>query len=149
MESRDCDMKDLEVLKESSNTTNDEDVIIEYQCSGFEQDINCTNNDNLKENKIIFDVGDTIMTRYYSFHQWKYYVGIFDSVKKPELVYSVSYFKTKRFAEGVKFVKPKREDKDSSLPESCIVKSIQLLQISENPEEYVPYHDEDIIYFNN
>lgn len=146
IETKNSDMKDLEILKESP--INDKDhVIVEHRSSGFEQKIYYANNDNLNDNKIVFDVGDTILARYYSSRQWKYFVGLIQNVNKSEKVYSVSYYKTKCLGENVKFVKPKRADIDPSLPENCIVKSINLMQISENPDEYVLYHDEDIIYF--
>ncbi|XP_060804831.1 uncharacterized protein LOC132904249 [Amyelois transitella] len=91
--------------------------------------------------------GDTILARYYS-RKWKYFVGIIKHVNRHEKKYSVSYYKITRMKDGILFVMPKKADEDNYLPEDSIVKSVQLLQISEYPEKYVLMNEEDNIYFD-
>lgn len=59
-----------------------------------------------------------------------------------------SFYKTIHRQKELKFVKPKRPDEDY-LPETSIVKKIDLIQISEFPQEFVLFNDEDSVLFSN
>lgn len=61
--------------------------------------------------------------------------------------YSVAFYKTISKNNDKKFVKPKRIVDKDIVPEDSIVKVVELLQINENPDEYVLMQDEDNIYF--
>lgn len=102
---------------------------------------------NIGNDGVRWDEGDTILARYYS-RKWKYFVGIIKHVNRHEKTYSVSYYKMTHKKDGILFVMPKKADEDNSLPEDSILKSVQLLQISEYPEKYVLMNEEDNIYFD-
>lgn len=61
-----------------------------------------------------YDIGDTILARYYTNKNWKYYVGTVMNIKsnEPQNKYGISYYKTIRRNNNLKFVKPKRCDED-------------------------------------
>lgn len=98
----------------------------------------------------IYDIGDNVLVRYYMRKSWRYYIGVIEDIHedsmKVEKLYNISFYKTLNSMNTLKFRKLLREDKDT-VPENSVVKLIQLLQISEKPEEYVLYHDEDLVYF--
>ncbi|CAG4929329.1 unnamed protein product [Parnassius apollo] len=50
-------------------------------------------------------------------------------------------------SDDIKFIKPKLLDRDIAVPESNIVKIIELLQFNESPEEYALMCDKDSVYF--
>lgn len=105
---------------------------------------------NDSENKIeILDlhIDDTVLARYYSRKNWKYYIGVITEIKRENVnKYGLSFYKTIRRQKELKFVKPKRPDVDY-LPKSSIVKKIDLMQISEFPQEFVLFNDEDSVLF--
>lgn len=100
--------------------------------------------DFIKRNNI-WSLGETVLTRYYCRGKWKYYVGVITEIVRDENCYKISYYKT-TFQKGYKFTKPKRADVDI-VHDDVIVKAIQLLQITENPDTYVLMEDEDSVYF--
>lgn len=61
--------------------------------------------------------------------------------------YSIAFYKTTGKNNDKKFVKPKRIVDKDIVPEDSILKVVELLQINENPDEYVLMQDEDDIYF--
>lgn len=63
-----------------------------------------------------------------------------------ERKYTISFHRAVGKNENVMFVVPKRIDEDY-VPEENIVKTIELLQINENPLQYVLLNDEDSVYF--
>ncbi|KOB78258.1 Uncharacterized protein OBRU01_02760 [Operophtera brumata] len=93
----------------------------------------------------LYDVGDTVLTRYFK-KTWIYYVGTIKSVDTNERKYTISFCRTVGKHENVMFVVPKRKDEDY-VPEKNIVKTIELLQINENPVQYALLNDEDSVYF--
>lgn len=105
---------------------------------------------NDSENKIeILDlhIDDTVLARYYSRKNWKYYIGVITEIKRENVnKYGLSFYKTILRQKELKFVKPKRQDVDY-LPEASIVKKIDLMQISEFPQEFVLFNDEDSVIF--
>lgn len=94
-----------------------------------------------------FNVGDVVLTRYYSKKTWKYYIGMIESVDFNTRRYSIFYFKTVGKTKTKKFVKHKRIVDTDIVPENSIVKIVELLQVNETPDEYVLMNDEDNIYF--
>lgn len=61
---------------------------------------------------------------------------------------NMDYHKTIHRQKELKFVKLKRPDEDY-LPETSIVKRIYLIQISEFPQKFVLFNDEDSVLFYN
>lgn len=115
-----------------------------------EKDVTKSNkleDEKTKKHEMEWNKGDTILTRYYS-RKWKYFIGIIKDINRYNKTYTVSYYKLIHNKKGNKFILPKKSDEDKFLPENSIVKSVELLQISENPNEYVVMNDEDNIYFD-
>lgn len=102
------------------------------------------NNLNIKEQ---FDIGDKVLVRYYMSHIWKYYVGIIENIDFDTKTFTIIFYKCVRRKGHIKFIKPKRQDRDITVPEDSIVKIIEMLQINESPEEYILMSEEDVIYF--
>lgn len=93
-------------------------------------------------------VGQTILTRYHKKCSWKYYIGIINKTDHKNKVYEIDYFTKNKQKYGLLlFTKPKRKDVDGNALEHIIVKSIDMLQISETPEQFILMDDEDLSYF--
>lgn len=97
---------------------------------------------------VAYDIGQTVLVRYYGKKTWKYYVGWITEIKNSQFnrKYEISFYRTVRAKNNLKFVKPKKCDVDL-VPIDVIVKEIQLIQIRENPDEYVLNNDEEEVYF--
>lgn len=93
----------------------------------------------------LYDVGDTVLARYFK-NSWKYYVGTIKRVDANEKKYTISFHRAVGKNENVMFVVPKRIDEDY-VPEENIVKTIELMQVNENPLQYVLLNDEDSVNF--
>ncbi|CAG5059785.1 unnamed protein product [Parnassius apollo] len=121
----------------TSQTDDFESKVREYES------LLCENDKKVKKNE--YKTGDTVLTRYYT-KSWKYYVGVIENAYLATKKYTINYYKTIGRKGNVKFVVPKRKDQDC-VPEVSIVKEIELLQINEDPDEYVLMNDSDEIYF--
>lgn len=83
-----------------------------------------------------FCSGSTVLVRYFLKKSWKYFVGVILTVHRDTNMYTVSFYKTVRRNNILKFITTKRKDQDT-LPHLSIVKTVELLQINENPIECV------------
>lgn len=93
------------------------------------------------ENK--WDLGYTVLVRYYVRKSWKYYVGRIAAIDNLRHIYSIVFYKTIK-KNGLKFVNKGSKDQ---VPYSNIVKYIELVQIKENLETYVLHDEKDKKYF--
>lgn len=133
---------------------NNENILhsnVEKKSDDFvEEEINTKVNEKHTAAKqtVSYRLGDTVLTRYYSKNNWKYYVGVVTKLnyKTPGKIYGITYYRTVNKNNTVKFIKSKRCDYDE-IPDDLIVKEIDLIQIMEDPEEYVLNDDEDKVYF--
>lgn len=97
-----------------------------------------------------YHLGSHILARYFQKKNWKHYVGsITEIINEDQLekTYRISFYKTVRRNNTIKFIQPKRSDEDC-VPANLIVKEIQLIQIKENPNEFVLGDDSDDVYFS-
>ncbi|PZC77478.1 hypothetical protein B5X24_HaOG203356 [Helicoverpa armigera] len=96
-----------------------------------------------------YDLNDTVLVRYFIRNKWKYYVGFIQNISKhgEQLLYFIDFLKTSRRQQRLSFVEPKKKDTDQ-VPESLVVKKIELRRKREQDKEYYLTHDEDTIYFD-
>ncbi|CAK1586272.1 unnamed protein product [Parnassius mnemosyne] len=132
--------------KTKTKEKNQEEYSLKEEDNLDEEQMNI-HQERAEKKEIRWNEGDKILSRYYS-RKWKYYVSIIKNINRYENIYSVTYHKQIRSKDHIKFVIPKRSDEDKYLPENATVKSIELLPISEYPDEYVLMNDEDNIYFD-
>ncbi|XP_047028001.1 uncharacterized protein LOC124636095 [Helicoverpa zea] len=96
-----------------------------------------------------YDLNDTVLVRCFIRNKWKYYVGFIQNISKHEeqLLFFIDFLKTSRRQQRLSFVEPKKKDTDQ-VPESLVVKKIELQKKRERDKEYYLTHDEDTIYFD-
>lgn len=111
----------------------------------IDKDDVATKNDIDDSNK--YNIGDTVLVRYFK-RSWTFYVGIIEgsNINSNPNMYNITFYKTIGKKNDLKFVIPKRKDQDY-VPDSNIVKVIELLQINEDPVEYTLMNDDDEDFF--
>ncbi|CAG5051242.1 unnamed protein product [Parnassius apollo] len=85
--------------------------------------------DKNSKKKEYYELGEKVLVRYYQSNKWKYYVGLIESVNDNSKTFNISYYKCIKIkdSDDIKFIKPKLLDRDIAVPESNIVKIIELL----------------------
>ncbi|KAJ0179204.1 hypothetical protein K1T71_002884 [Dendrolimus kikuchii] len=114
--------------------------------TNIDEDDDVTTKNDIDDSET-YNIGDTVLVRYFK-RNWMYYVGIIEknnSNSNPNL-YNISFYRTIGKKSNLKFVIPKRKDQDY-VPDSNIVKVIELLQINEDPVEYTLMNDYDENFF--
>ncbi|CAG4992264.1 unnamed protein product [Parnassius apollo] len=91
-------------------------------------------------------IGETVLFRYYEKKCWKYYIGVIKLIDFDTNMYTIFFYKTVSRKENLKFIVPKRTDRDI-VPYVSIVKKIQL-QKQEKPNEFKLMNMEDYTYFD-
>lgn len=99
---------------------------------------------NGRETPLHYKEDDTVLVRYFVKKSWKYYVGVVE--KKIGDNYVIRFYRTCGKKEQLKFAVPKKIDRDT-VPEICILKVVEMLQISEHTLCYMLCNDEDLVYF--
>lgn len=102
--------------------------------------------ENAETKADIYNIGDTVLVRYYIKKRWRYYTGVVENINAAEQLYTISFYKTVSANYNLKFRKPFRLDKDT-VPFYLVLKRIEIIQVSENPKEYVLRCEEDQTYF--
>ncbi|XP_022827114.1 uncharacterized protein LOC111356860 [Spodoptera litura] len=99
--------------------------------------------------KECYDINDTVLVRYFIRNKWKYYVGFIGKITKhgEHFYYLINFLKTTRQQQHITFIEPKKKDTDE-IPESLLVKKIELQKKIDQDKEYYLIHDEDTIYFD-
>uniref|UniRef100_A0A2A4K184 HTH psq-type domain-containing protein n=1 Tax=Heliothis virescens TaxID=7102 RepID=A0A2A4K184_HELVI len=115
-------------------------------CINMDKDDDSVVKNDIDDSKI-YNIGDTVLVRYFK-RTWTYYVGIIEdnNFNSNPYMYKITFYRTVGKKNTLKFVRPKRKDQDY-VPDSNIVKVIELLQINENPVEYTLMNDDDEIFF--
>lgn len=120
----------------------------EEEC--FDEKNNNKVNSVVQKNKAIqtYELGKTIIVKYYIKKKWKYYVGVITETNDNQLDkrYGTSFYKSKWRNNILIFMKPKKADTDC-IPDDLIVKEVELIQIRENPDEFVLRDMKDNVYF--
>ncbi|CAG4943462.1 unnamed protein product [Parnassius apollo] len=115
-------------MEESTNI--DESINMEESINMDKQiikeDIHQTDKNSKK--KEYYELGEKVLVRYYQSNKWKYYVGLIESVNDNSKTFNISYYKfiKTKDSDDIKFIKPKLLDRDIAVPESNIVKFIEL-----------------------
>ncbi|CAK1583545.1 unnamed protein product [Parnassius mnemosyne] len=140
----DSDVSNFEISMEES-TNIDESINMDKQI--IKEDIHQIDKNSKK--KEYYELGEKVLVRYHQSNNWKYYVGLIESVNDNSKTFNISYYKCikTKDSDDIKFIKPKLLDRDIAVPESNIVKIIELLQFNESPEEYALMCDKDSVYF--
>ncbi|KAL0851024.1 hypothetical protein ABMA28_006916 [Loxostege sticticalis] len=92
-------------------------------------------------------INDTVLVRYYIKKTWKYYIGVIEHIDNTCQSYKINYFKTVHQKGTLKFTKSKVTKDVDTVPRDCIVKQVNLLQVSNKSQEFVLGNEEDALYF--
>lgn len=87
------------------------------------------------------------MIRYYVKKTWKYYIGTIEQIDNTNKIYKINYFKSIRQKGSLKITEPRVTKDIDIVPQDCIVKHVELLQISKERQEFVLANEEDTIFF--